>query len=186
MKPTRGKALIEIIPDPSETASGLYIHHKKDVPHRGIVLSVGKPSLIKGKESTLDIKGGDIVHFKRQWEKQRKLDKKEILIVKQEDLIAKESNGTLKAFRDEVVIERIFDNSVNRSSLIIIPELDETKSNSMDFHGKVISVGNKESLGVEVGMNIAYHRNEGLKCEIPNDRTEYFVLKPRAILAELV
>lgn len=184
MKPLRGKTIVEIIPDPNQTESGLYIHRKKDIPHRGKVISNGLPSLDnEGKEILLDLRPGDVIHFKRQWQDAKE---KALLVIKHSDIIAKEVNGKLQALRDEVVVKRVFTGTVDQSSLIIIPDLDETKSNSMDFYGEVLSIGNKESMGVEVGMNIAYQRNEGLRCEIPNDRTEYFVLKPRAILAELV
>lgn len=184
MTPLRGKILVEILSEP-ETVSGLYIHRKKDIPHRGRVIKIGKPALNrKLKEIKLNIAENEIVHFKRQWENTKKDGEKSFLVIKQDDVIAVESEGKLRATRDEVLIKRVFTGKIEHST-IIIPELAETKSNSMDYYGEVLSVGPEDKLGVNVGDRLVYQRNEGLRVELPNDRSEYFVLKPRAILATL-
>lgn len=189
LEPTIGKAVVDILPDARTTASGIIIAETvKEIPHRAILRSIGKPVTDKkNRQTVLNIPINSIIHFKRQWSKPIK--ETQTIIIKQDDIIAferdYEHNQTPQALRDEVIIKRIYTNSIDHSTLFI-PDVAGSRSNLEDYYGEVLSVGAKDKLGVQVGMKIFYHRNEGIRINIPFDRNEYFVLKPRAILAELV
>lgn len=191
LNPSKGKAVIEVLPDEKVTPSGLILAETvKDIPHRGKLIALGSPSVgDNGISDKLNIPLGSIVHFKRQWSSPLSSDGVNRLVIKQEDIIAYEEDYEhrrgLCALRDNVIIRRVYTGKVGNST-IMLADVDGFKSNTEDYYGEVLSVGDSDKLGVSVGMKLLYHRNEGLRLHIPFDYNEYFTLKPRAILAELV
>ena len=91
LSPLAGKYLCEIIVDLRQTKSGLFIAETvKEVPHRGKVLAAGKDVVDKkGKVLKQSAQVGDIVHFKRVWNRQTPKDK-ELIFIKEEEIVGVE------------------------------------------------------------------------------------------------
>lgn len=174
--PLRGKLLVEVIPDIKQTASGLYLAESiKDIPHRGRVMTLGKPFIDSdGDTIQWDFMEGEIVHFKRNWGS----DRDKFIILKRDDVFAVDGP---RAVRDMVIIKRVYTGKIGDST-IVIPDGLGIKSNYMDFHGEVISVGELNDMGIKIGDEILFHRNEGFEVKGYKD---CFSIKPRAILAKI-
>lgn len=86
-----GKYLCEIISDARQTASGLWIADTvKEKPHRAKVLQAGEDSVDrKGKVIPQSARVGDIVHFKRVWNREAPQDKT-LIFVKEDEIVAVE------------------------------------------------------------------------------------------------
>ena len=79
---TRNKILGEVLGDIKQTKSGLWIADKvKEIPRRCVVLSVGV-----NLQDQINI--GDIVHFKRSWNKIFYRDNKKIVAISKDEIIA--------------------------------------------------------------------------------------------------
>lgn len=182
--PLRGKILVEILKNKKITKSGLIIAENiKEIPHKGRIISLGKPCLDKnGKEVKIYYKENDIVYFKRKWESPKNDNEKEMLILKDEDIVAYEDEQGIHAVKDEIIIKRHYEGKIGSSSLII-PENIGIRSNHEDFYGLVISVGKDSRMSINIGDKILYHRNEGVQIKI-DDQDEIFSIKRRAILAK--
>lgn len=86
LMPLRGKYFCKIISDLKQTESGLFLaDNVKETPHRAKVLAVGADQL-KQKQSA---KKGDIVHFKRVWNRDLPKDR-EMIIIKEEEIVGVE------------------------------------------------------------------------------------------------
>ncbi len=177
LQPLRGKILVEVLHGKNRTDSGLYLSSKEEVPSRGRVVEIGAPYQDKkGREFPWGLVAGHIVHFKRIWDQ----NKVTHYILKREQIFAVECEGKAYAFSDYVLIKKISDVS---SSILILPKLSEIEVSKQDAYGEVVSVGIDNKQGIEVGDNIAYFKNEGLKVQIPL-QDELLSLKPRAIFAK--
>ena len=84
LKPTAGYLLIEPLEKEIKTASGIYLpDNAGEKPQKGKVLAVGlKTSLVKI---------GDVVFYKKWGGNEVKIDNKEYLFVKFEDVLAVET-----------------------------------------------------------------------------------------------
>lgn len=176
--PLRGKVLVKILEDTRKTESGLWIVDKiEEVPHRGLIVSLGLPYRdAKGRIHEWDIKIGEIIHFKRNWE-----NRGNHFVLKREDIFAVED--PLRAVRDLVLVKRVYTGKIGRSTLAL-PEMDAIRSNMEEYYGLVISVGIENTMGITVGDRLCYQRNEGIEIKLEN-REVYWSLKTRAVLAKI-
>jgi co-chaperonin GroES (HSP10) len=87
IKPLSGKYYCEIIEDGKVLFSGILLpDNVKEVPHRAKVLAAGKDVVDKkGKVIKQSAKAGDIVHFKRVWDRQPK--GAEQIFVKEDEIV---------------------------------------------------------------------------------------------------
>jgi chaperonin GroES len=90
IKPTPGYVLVEPQEAQKQTSSGLYLPDSAsgDKPQQGTVLSVGGPVFVSGKEITSPAKPQNKVIYKKWGGNEVKIDNKEYLFVKFEDLLA--------------------------------------------------------------------------------------------------
>lgn len=90
VQPTAGYVLIEPEEAQKQTASGIYLPEtaSADKPQMGKVLVVGGSLFIDGKEMTAPAKKGQKVIYKKWGGNEVKLDNKEYLLVKFEDILA--------------------------------------------------------------------------------------------------
>lgn len=176
--PTRGKTIVENIPDIKQLPSGLFIaQNVREVPHKGRVISIGlQHRTVKGKELNWHFKIGEIVHYKRKWTNPRA----DLFILLRDDIFAVEGEDGLRSVRDMVIIKRHYKNTI-AEGLILVPDSYGTKQNHGDFYGEVIAEGPESKFNFKRGDNIMYSRDEGMKFEFEGQ--EYFSIKPRAILA---
>ncbi len=89
IRPLADHILIETVE--AKTASGLIIPEsaEKEKPEQGRVVAVGSGKLDdQGKRIPLEVKKGDIVLFKKYGPDEVKVDDKEYLIAKEEDILA--------------------------------------------------------------------------------------------------
>lgn len=83
IKPLSERILIEPVQEEEKTESGIFIPDtaKKDEPEQGMVIAVGS-------DEEIEVKKGDRVLFKKYGPTKIKVDDKEYLIAKQEDILA--------------------------------------------------------------------------------------------------
>ncbi len=92
LKPTAGYILIEPQEAETKTASGIYLpDNAGEKPQKGKVLAVGDPEVTdSGAKKTAPVKSGDTVIYKKWGGNEVKVDNKEYLFVKFEDILAVE------------------------------------------------------------------------------------------------
>lgn len=89
LRPLHNRILVERVNPESKTAAGLIIPDTaKEKPQEGKVLSVGQGALDKaGKLIPLDVKAGDVVLFTKYGGTEVKLDGKDYIILKEDDVL---------------------------------------------------------------------------------------------------
>jgi len=91
IKPLSDHILIEAMPQEEKTESGIFLPQtvEKERPEQGKVVAVGSgKKLSSGKVIPLDVKKGDIVLFTKYGPNEIKVNGKEYLIAKEEDILA--------------------------------------------------------------------------------------------------
>ena len=93
LKPTSGYILIEPLEKEIKTASGIYLpDNAGEKPQKGKVLAAGGNEITeKGASKASPCKSGDIVLYKKWGGNEVKIDNKEYLFVKFEDVLAVET-----------------------------------------------------------------------------------------------
>ncbi|MBU2539598.1 co-chaperone GroES [Patescibacteria group bacterium] len=90
IKPLSDHVLIEPIKEEEKTKSGILLPDtvEKERPEQGKVIAVGCGKNIDGKIFPLEVKPGDKVIFTKYGPSEIKVDGKEYLIAKEEDILA--------------------------------------------------------------------------------------------------
>ena len=89
IKPLAGYVLIEPAPKETKTASGILLPDSADEkPQEGKVLACGPDAVEDGKIIKCPVKAGDKVVYKKWGGNEIKVDGKELLLIKFEDLMA--------------------------------------------------------------------------------------------------
>jgi len=91
IKPLSDHILIEPITQEEKTKSGIFLPQtaEKERPEQGKVIAVGPGRrLASGKRVPLEVKKGDTVLFTKYGPSEIKVDDKEYLIAKEEDILA--------------------------------------------------------------------------------------------------
>ena len=91
IKPLSDHVLIEAMPQEEKTESGIFLPEtvEKEKPEQGKVIAVGTgKKLSSGKVIPLDVKKGDVVLFTKYGPNEIKVNGKEYLIAKEEDILA--------------------------------------------------------------------------------------------------
>lgn len=91
IKPLSDYILIEPLKEEEKTKSGIIIPQTadKEQPQEGKVIAVGPGKILKsGERSKMEVKVGDKVLFRKYGPDEIKVDDKEYLIAKQEDILA--------------------------------------------------------------------------------------------------
>ncbi|MDD3735265.1 MAG: co-chaperone GroES [Candidatus Pacebacteria bacterium] len=91
IKPLSDYVLIEPIEEEKETKSGIIIPEtvEKERPEKGKIIAVGPgKKLSSGKIMEMSVKQGDTVLFKKYGPDEIKVDDKEYLICREEDILA--------------------------------------------------------------------------------------------------
>jgi chaperonin GroES len=92
LKPTAGYLLIEPLEAETKTASGIYLPDTaSEKPQKGKVIAVGAASLQDGQKITSPAKLNNIVFYKKWGGNEVKIQGKEYLFVKFEDVLAVEA-----------------------------------------------------------------------------------------------
>ncbi len=92
IKPTAGYVLIEPLDAETKTASGIYLpDNASEKPQKGKVIAVGASILSEGNEIKSPVKLGNIVFYKKWGGNEVKIEGKEYLFVKFEDILAIEA-----------------------------------------------------------------------------------------------
>jgi chaperonin GroES len=95
LKPTAGYLLIEPLEAEVKTASGIYLpDNATEKPQKGKVLAVGTDEITEnGIKRPSPAKKGEIVIYKESWGGKVKIEGKEYLFAKFEDVLAIEANS---------------------------------------------------------------------------------------------
>ena len=90
LRPLYDRIIVERLQEEEKTAGGLFIPETaKEKPQKGKVIATGKGKINKdGTVRPLDVKVGDTVLFGKYAGTEVKLDGKEQLIVKEDDILA--------------------------------------------------------------------------------------------------
>ena len=90
VKPFGDQVLIEPLESEEKTASGIVLPDSaKEKPQKGVIKSLGTGGKTeKGEKIEFQVKVGDKVFYKKWGGNEIKVDGKELLIVKQEDILA--------------------------------------------------------------------------------------------------
>lgn len=92
IKPTPGYLLIEPVEPETKTASGIYLPDANtEKPQKGKVLAVGPASIQDGQKIESPTKVNEVVFYKKWGGNEIKIDSKEYLFVKFEDIMAVEA-----------------------------------------------------------------------------------------------
>ena len=91
IKPLMDKIVIEVIDDNEKTQGGIFIPDSaKEKPQKGKVVAVGPGKLLdSGQRATPDVKPGDSVLFGKYSGTEVKVDGLELLIMRENDILAK-------------------------------------------------------------------------------------------------
>jgi len=90
IKPTAGHILIEPVEAEKKTASGIYLPDStEEKPMKGKVLAVGPDEMLEnGTKRKSSVKAGDYVVYKKWGGSEIKIENKEYLFAKFEDILA--------------------------------------------------------------------------------------------------
>ncbi|OGZ31905.1 MAG: co-chaperone GroES [Candidatus Portnoybacteria bacterium RIFCSPLOWO2_12_FULL_39_9] len=91
IQPLADRVVIEPISVEEKTKSGIILPETadKERPEQGKVIAVGLGRLLKnGKRKPMEVKKGDLVLFTKYGPNEVKIDNKEYLIAKEEDILA--------------------------------------------------------------------------------------------------
>ncbi|MCD6283979.1 co-chaperone GroES [bacterium] len=91
IKPVSDHIVIEPISQEEKTETGIILPDtaSKERPEQGKVIAVGPGRLLpNGKRRTMEVKKGDIVLFTKYGPNEVKIDDKEYLIAREEDILA--------------------------------------------------------------------------------------------------
>ena len=97
LRPLRDRVLVERIEEPEQKVGGLYIPDSaKEKPQQGTIVAVGAGRLTdKGEVVPLELKVGDTILFGKFAGAEVKLDGKEYLIIREEEVL-----GVLEGVRE--------------------------------------------------------------------------------------
>ncbi|MCG2690225.1 co-chaperone GroES [Candidatus Parcubacteria bacterium] len=91
IKPLSDHVVIEPIVEEEKTKSGIFLPHtaQKDEPEQGKVVAVGPGKIMSnGVRKEVEVKVGDLVLFNKYGPNKVKIEDKDYLIAKQEDILA--------------------------------------------------------------------------------------------------
>jgi chaperonin GroES len=89
LKPLADRVIVKPIEEESKTKSGIIIPDTaKEKSHKGVVIAVGTGKIVDGQMEKLTIKVGDKVLYKEYGGDEFKLDGVEVIILKEEDILA--------------------------------------------------------------------------------------------------
>jgi len=90
IKPIKDHVLIEVVKSEEKTKSGILLPDtvEKERPEQGLVIAVGSGKIVDGSLMPLEVKVGDKVIFSKYGPIEIKIDEKEYLIAKEEDILA--------------------------------------------------------------------------------------------------
>lgn len=90
IKPLGDRVVVEPISEEEVTKSGIVIPDtaEKEKPEQGKVIAVGPGKIEGGKRIPLEVKAGDIVLFAKYGPSEVKIEDKEYLVIKEEDILA--------------------------------------------------------------------------------------------------
>jgi len=167
--PTKNKILCEVVLRERKLPSGLWLtdrikNEKKDNVARCI--GVGKD--IKGVRRT------DLVHFKAPFARRLTYNGKNLLVLKEDEVIAIERDGEVKAVGNMVIAKLEYSKKIGS---IIVP--DNAKQNSGDFIGKVVSCGPDYPVDLPKDTSLVFLRNEGYRFKTYDTREELIAIKER-------
>lgn len=89
IRPLADRIVVQATEAETTTAGGIVIpdNAEKDKPSKGKVLAVGKGKLIEGKLQPLEVRVGDTVLFGKYAGNNVKLNNKEYLVMREEDVM---------------------------------------------------------------------------------------------------
>lgn len=92
LKPTAGYIIIEPLEAQTKTVSGIYLpENNTEKPQKGTVLVVGDSEILdSGSKKNSPVKVGDVVVYKKWGGNEVKVDGRDLLFVKFEDILAVE------------------------------------------------------------------------------------------------
>ncbi len=90
IKPLSNHILLEPISGKEKTDSGFFVPQTadKERPEQGKVIAVGPGKIVKGERIPVGVKEGDIVIFSKYGPSEIKVQGKEYLIAKEDDILA--------------------------------------------------------------------------------------------------
>ncbi len=89
VKPLGQRVLVKPLSTEEKTKSGIYLPESaKEKPEEGEVIAVGEGKYIEGKLVPLSVKKGDKILFSKYSPDEIKVEGKELLMVKEEDILA--------------------------------------------------------------------------------------------------
>ncbi len=89
IKPLFDKVVVKSIEAEEKTASGIILPGTaQEKPQMAEVIAVGPGGLIEGKEVTMQVKVGDKILYSKYAGSEFKLDKQEVIILRQSDILA--------------------------------------------------------------------------------------------------
>lgn len=90
VRPLNDRVLVERLEEEQKTAGGLFIPDSaKEKPTRGKIIAVGSGrSNDEGVRKPLDVKAGDTILFGKYAGTEIKLDGKELIIMREDDILA--------------------------------------------------------------------------------------------------
>ena len=90
VRPLHDRILVERVEEEEKTKSGLFIPDTaKEKPQKGKIVAVGAGKMNdKGERVKMDVKAGDFILFEKYGGNEIKIDGKEYLIMREEDVLA--------------------------------------------------------------------------------------------------
>ena len=144
LKPLKNKYIVEPISIYGETKSGIYTAgSQKDLPIKGVVISAG------GSQAVV----GDIVHIKKYTWKEFWYDGKDLICIKNEDILAIERGSKVIAPEGSVLVKIEY---AEKDGKIYLP--DSCKTVRADIRAEVFAVHSKSRYRIYPGDQIVIVR----------------------------
>ena len=162
MKSLSGRILIEIIPNESETASGLAIVNTKERPMKAKVLSCGGDVIGERKTVKQPCQDGDVIYIKERGvhsfdnRTANQANRSGQGYIYFKDVVAIDKGDSVEAVMDNVIVEVKYEKKIGS---IFIPETSQKVLT--DFRCIAVSVGPDVKDDVQLGDEILIDRGEG-------------------------
>jgi chaperonin GroES len=97
VRPLHDRLIVRRLEEGEQKSGGIIIPDSaKEKPQRGTVIAAGKGTMKNGKRVPLEIKAGDLILFGKYTSQEIKLDGKEYLIMREDEVLAIVEGGAKK------------------------------------------------------------------------------------------
>ncbi|MCK5020322.1 MAG: hypothetical protein KAS32_25005 [Candidatus Peribacteraceae bacterium] len=161
IKPLRDIILVRPDDFVEKLDSGLFIPKStEEEQHHGVIVKTGPRLWKHGKLRALEVQLGDTVFFNRYDGWTIQVGGERLLVMRQQDIKAREVGGMIKPLKDKVIVKRV-EEADKTDGGIIIPDAAKQQQEE----GLVVAVG-ADSMDVSEGDRVLFGQHSGTDIDI--------------------